>query len=98
MSGSRESRASGAPACREYLRLTVASRTKPHRGPEGRPLNVSPARKGWVGISLPPSAVGAAPMSSKQTAHKTLRRLCNVEVRLSVYNNDRDRLPIREYA
>jgi hypothetical protein len=23
-----------------------------HRGPEGRPLNVSPARKGWVGISL----------------------------------------------
>jgi hypothetical protein len=27
---------------------TIASGTRPHQGPEGRPLNVSPARKGWV--------------------------------------------------
>jgi hypothetical protein len=34
-----------------------------HRGPEGRPLNVSPARKGWVRISIMiPSAIGAALM------------------------------------
>ena len=29
------------------------------RGPEGRPLNVSPARKGWVWIAADPSARGA---------------------------------------
>jgi hypothetical protein len=43
-----------------------------HRGPEGRPLNVSPARKGWVGIRGEPahprfrrgSAIGAALQSA----------------------------------
>jgi hypothetical protein len=36
-----------------------------HRGPEGRPLNVSPARKGWIGIAIViPSAIGAALMLS----------------------------------
>jgi hypothetical protein len=35
------------------------------RGPEGRPLNVSPARKGWVGIPITIlSARGAAPILS----------------------------------
>jgi hypothetical protein len=36
-----------------------------HQGPEGRPPNVSPARKGWVGIPIMiPSAIGAAPILS----------------------------------
>jgi hypothetical protein len=30
------------------------------QGPEGRPLNVSPARKGWVSVDDDPSAGGAA--------------------------------------
>ena len=30
------------------------------QGPEGRPPDVSPARKGWVSMEDDPSAVGAA--------------------------------------
>ncbi len=38
------------------------------RGPEGRPLNVSPARKGWVGIPITIlSARGAAALLKQLT-------------------------------
>src|SRR3984957_15139391 len=46
-----------------------------HRGPEGRPLNVSPARKGWVGIpSQSGSAIGAAPLLSSTNRPASLSR------------------------
>jgi hypothetical protein len=45
------------------------------RGPEGRPPNVSPARKGWVSIIVIPSAVGAAPCAlSCATPRPTAKR------------------------
>jgi hypothetical protein len=40
-----------------------------NQGPEGRPLNVSPARKGWVGIRAPGRAHslgGVSPLHTRQ--------------------------------
>ena len=45
------------------------------RGPEGRRLNVSPARKGWVIESMDPSAVGAA---LKHAASRTSKLLIDL--------------------
>jgi hypothetical protein len=48
---------SAAQPARRTLPLEQSLAPQIRRGPEGRPLNVSPARKGWVGIliMIPPA-------------------------------------------
>ena len=53
------------------------------QGPEGRPLNVSPARKGWgLNHKDDPSAVGAAlDLNPLALCHEANREICSFQIR-----------------
>src|ERR1700688_353532 len=57
------------------LRIEQLPLGRSHRGPEGRPLNVSPARKGWVGIPIMiPSAPALSWERQRRGTHVVLNQ------------------------